>query len=76
VTYPGSGGSEYVAKSGTHRATTLHRVRGHFKTFTAERPLMGKHVGTCWWGWQLRGDPNPNRGIVTSDYQIDGESDL
>jgi hypothetical protein len=73
ILLPG-GGSEYDAKSGTHRATALHRVRGHFKTFTAERPLMGKHVGTYWWGWQLRGDPK--RGIVISDYQIDGESDL
>lgn len=23
--------------------------RGHFKTFTEERPLFGKHVGTWWW---------------------------
>lgn len=22
---------------------------GHFKTFTSERPLFGKHVGTYWW---------------------------
>jgi hypothetical protein len=25
-------------------------VDGHFKTFTAEAPLFGKHVGTYWWG--------------------------
>ena len=23
--------------------------RGHFKTFTEEKPLFGKHVGTWWW---------------------------
>jgi hypothetical protein len=72
IQLPG-GGSEYDAKSGTYRATALHRVRGHFKTFTAERPLLGRAVGTYWWGWQLRGDPK--RGIVISDYQIDGEAD-
>jgi hypothetical protein len=46
----------------------LHKVRGHFKTFTAERPLMGRHVGTYWWGWQVRG--NPDNGIVISDYKL------
>ena len=71
ILLPG-GGSEYDAKSGTHRATALHRVRGHFKTFTAERPLLGRAVGTYWWGWQLRGDPK--RGIVISDYQIDDQN--
>jgi hypothetical protein len=71
ILLPG-GGSEYDATSGTHRATALHRVRGHFKTFTAKRPLMGKHVGTYWWGWQLRGDPK--HGIVISDYQLDDDN--
>lgn len=46
----------------------LHRVRGHFKTFTAESPLMGKHVGTYWWGWQVRG--NKDNGVVVSDYKL------
>ena len=46
----------------------LHQVRGHFKTFTAEAPLMGKHVGTYWWGWQMRG--NAKNGIVVSDYKL------
>jgi hypothetical protein len=41
-------------------ATTLrlHRCRGHFKTFTAEHPLMGKHIGRFWWMPHLRGDPD------------------
>jgi hypothetical protein len=46
----------------------LHKVRGHFKTFTPERPLLGRHVGTYWWGWQVRG--NPENGVVISDYQL------
>ena len=46
----------------------LHRVRGHFKTYTAERPLMGQHVGTYWWGWQARG--KVKNGISTTDYKV------
>jgi hypothetical protein len=74
IKLPG-GGSERVGRgSKAHdRATALHRVRGHTKTFTAEAPLMGKHVGTYWWGWQLRG--NPEHGIVESDYQMSGKSE-
>lgn len=45
-----------------------HMARGHFKTFTEEAPLFGKHTGTYWWGWQVRGDRN--NGITVSDYQI------
>lgn len=46
----------------------LHRVRGHFKTFTADRPLLGQHVGTYWWGWQIRG--KAENGINVSDYRL------
>jgi hypothetical protein len=74
IKLPGGGSTSAGSGSGTHdRATALHRVRGHTKTFTAEAPLMGKHVGTYWWGWQLRGDPE--RGIVESDYLLAGGSD-
>lgn len=45
----------------------LHHVRGHFKTFTADAPLLGKHIGTYWWGWQMRG--NAKNGIVVTDYK-------
>ena len=53
-------------------AMPLHRVRGHFKTFTAEAPLLGQHVGTYWWGWQVRG--NKKNGVVVSDYKIGAAS--
>lgn len=46
----------------------LHRVRGHFKTYTAERPLMGQHVGTYWWGWQARG--KAKNGVSVTDYKV------
>jgi hypothetical protein len=45
-----------------------HMVRGHFKTFTREAPLLGKHVGTYWWSPGVRG--NPDRGKVVQDYKI------
>ncbi len=51
-----------------HRASALHRVRGHFKTYTADAPLLGKHVGTYWWGWQVRGDLD--NGAVVSNYRL------
>ncbi|MCH9728412.1 MAG: hypothetical protein K0U84_01790 [Actinomycetia bacterium] len=66
IILPGNG-TESDGKGG-HRATALHRVRGHFKTFTAERPLLGQHVGTYWWGWQVRG--KAENGIVISDYKV------
>jgi hypothetical protein len=68
IVLPG-GGTESDGHGGA-RATALHRVRGHFKTFTADRPLMGKHVGTYWWGWQVRG--SAEHGTVVSDYQLGG----
>lgn len=55
-------------RGGHHAPPRLHEVRGHFKTFTADKPLMGRHVGTFWWGWQVRG--NPNRGRTITDYSM------
>jgi hypothetical protein len=50
----------------------VHRVRGHFKTYTSDAPLLGKHTGTWWWGWSVRG--NPEHGIVVSDYELGEET--
>lgn len=66
IVLPG-GGTQSDGKGG-HRATAVHRVRGHFKTFTPERPLLGRHTGTYWWGWQVRG--NPEHGTIISDYKL------
>lgn len=49
-------------------AQRVHTVRGHFKTYTAERPLFGKLTGTFWWGDCVKG--NPAFGLVEKDYQI------
>jgi hypothetical protein len=43
----------------------LHLCRGHFKTFTTERPLLGRHTGTYWWEPHLRG--SADNGVVIHD---------
>lgn len=54
--------------SGSGNGQRMHTVRGHFKTFTKERPLLGKATGTYWWGWQVRG--NKGNGIAVTDYHV------
>lgn len=67
IKLPGAacGGEETGEFAGT---MPLHRVRGHFKTFTADAPLLGHSVGTYWWGWQVRG--KKANGQVISDYEL------
>lgn len=59
VNVPGRGG---VSAAG------IHKVRGHFKHYSEEAPLFGKHVGTYWWPWQVRG--NKDLGEVVSTYEV------
>lgn len=47
----------------------LHIVRGHFKTFTVDRPLFGKYSGSYWWTPRLRG--SAERGVVVKDYAVE-----
>lgn len=49
----------------------LHLKRGHWKTYTPEAPLLGKHVGRWWWAPHLAGQAD---GIVDKDYKIKEES--
>jgi len=51
----------------------VHLCRGHFKEYTAEKPLLGKFVGRYWWQDHLRGDKK--QGVVLKDYDLkyDGE---
>lgn len=53
---------------GTLASQPLHKVRGHFKTYTADAPLLGKHVGTYYWHHQVRG--SRDNGEVVSDYRM------
>lgn len=67
VTGKGSAAGEQIgAPTGEKRP--LHWARGHFKTYTDSAPLMGQHVGTWYWGAQVRG--HANEGMVTKDYEI------
>lgn len=60
-------------KPGSEEADNrAHLARGHFKTFTPEAPLMGRHVGTYWWGWQVRGDVE--KGSMTKTYRLSGRN--
>lgn len=61
----GQAGSAGFAGDGTGRR---HLARGHFKTFTEEAPLLGKHVGTYWWGWQVRGQEG--NGSIEKTYTL------
>lgn len=46
----------------------IHLCRGHFKHYTEERPLMGRHIGLFWWVPQVRGQNKD--GIIVKDYLV------
>ena len=48
--------------------TRQHLCRGHLKTYTADKPLFGKHVGRFWWFPHVRGDKK--LGVVLKDYEV------
>jgi hypothetical protein len=56
---------EQPAKGSPQR---IHFRRGHFKEYTAERPLFGKYTGTFWWEAHVAG--NADIGEVKKDYRI------
>lgn len=60
------GGSDHVGF-----AKALHIVRGHFATYTEEKPLFGHIVGTVWKPSHVRGDIKA--GAVVKDYAVSPE---
>lgn len=54
---------------GHHASPSLHIKRGHFKTYTAEKPLFGRKdlVGVYWWDAHVVGDYQ--KGTVVKDYE-------
>lgn len=59
--------------TGEHRANdhpkrSLHIARGHFATYTEDRPLFGKYVGTFWRPAHVRGAAEA--GAVFTDYRV------
>lgn len=47
----------------------VHLCRGHFKEFTAEKPLFGRYTGTYWWQPAMRGKNMD--GFVDKDYDVE-----
>ncbi len=58
----------HAARSSTGLKMALHTCRAHFKTYTEERKLLGKHTGTFFWHEQVRG--SLATGLVVKDYEI------
>lgn len=50
-------------------STAIHWVRGHFKQYTAERPLFGRFTGLYWWQPHLAGKAKDR--VVVKDYRIE-----
>jgi hypothetical protein len=48
----------------------LHICRGHFSTYSEEKPLFGKVAGTFWIPSHVRG--SIKEGVVVSDYRVAG----
>ena len=51
----------------------LHICRGHFKTYTADSPLFGRHTGRYWWASRVRG--SADEGRVVKDYAVELDGD-
>ena len=51
----------------TSAPVAIHWVRGHFKEYTAERPLFGNRVGLWWWQPFVAGQADR---VVEKEYQI------
>lgn len=49
----------------------LHFVRAHFKVYTEERPLFGKHSGTYFWHQFAKG--SDKYGEITKGYSVEPE---
>jgi hypothetical protein len=63
-----------VGHHGPNAAAAIHICRGHFKTFTADKPLLGKHTGIYWWGMQVRG--RKESGVVMKEYSVEPEKSI
>ena len=46
----------------------VHLCRGHFKTYTEDKPLFGRVTGRFWWQPSIRG--NAKKGMVVKDYEV------
>ena len=61
-----------LARAGSHHEghgepVALHLRRGHWKIYTPQSPLLGRHVGRWWWGAHLSGQADR---LVDKDYEV------
>lgn len=47
----------------------VHLCRGHFKEYTEDAPLLGKHVGVWWWSSHVRGQNKD--GEIRKKYAVE-----
>jgi hypothetical protein len=61
---------KYACSNKPHQggSTRVHLCRGHFKRYTKEAPLMGKHTGLYWWQPQVRG--SHKHGAIEKNYKV------
>lgn len=55
-------------KSSGVSATRFHAVRGHLATYTPDKPMFGKYVGTFWKPSHVRGDKDLGR--INHEYHV------
>ena len=66
---PGKSRKGNTSAGNGDNTTRLHLCRGHFKTYTAEKPLLGRFTGRYWWQPHARG--NKDQGVVQKDYKVE-----
>lgn len=54
--------------TGKGEPLALHWVRGHFKSYTSAKPLLGRHVGRFWFSPHLAGKADR---AVTKEYRLE-----
>lgn len=69
IRLPGAPYNRIDGPASSNGQTRLHTVRGHFKTYTEEKPLYGKLTGTWWWAPSVRG--KKENGEIISTYKQD-----
>ena len=69
VIVPGTVGGKKTVAIGTGTHQRLNFCMGHYKHYTADKPLFGKHTGLWWWNGYARG--NPELGRVDKEYHIE-----
>ena len=60
--------NEAAQHGGSEIDRALHICRGHFATYTEDKPLFGKYTGTFWKPMHVRG--KRSAGMVVKDYEV------